>query len=106
MEFKIYDNPQKGYRFANKLIEERGHRCECCGNSEWLGQPIKLQVHHISGDKRDNRRENLQLLCLNCHAFTDNFCCKTKDKSDYKKDLTDKEYIQMLFNLAQQLDRL
>jgi predicted HNH restriction endonuclease len=35
--------------------------------------PIPLELHHVNGDNRDNRIENLQLLCPNCHALTDNY---------------------------------
>lgn len=48
-------------------------RCECCKNTEWMGQPIKLELHHINGIKDDLRIENLQILCPNCHAYTDNY---------------------------------
>lgn len=41
---------------------------------EWLGQPITLQIGHINGDWRDNRRENLRYLCPNCHALTETWC--------------------------------
>lgn len=53
------------------LIKIRGHQCECCKNTDWLDKPIKLEVHHISGDRTDNSLNNLQLLCPNCHSFTD-----------------------------------
>ena len=46
------------------------HRCEQCGNTEWQGVPIPLEVHHINGNRRDNDLCNLQLLCPNCHALT------------------------------------
>ena len=39
----------------------------------WLGAKIPLELHHINGDNTDNRIENLQLLCPNCHALTDNY---------------------------------
>lgn len=49
------------------------NRCEECGISEWRGRPLSLALHHINGDGRDNRLENLALLCPNCHSQTDNF---------------------------------
>lgn len=48
-------------------------KCECCNNTEWQGQPIALELHHINGVSDDLRLENLQILCPNCHAFTDNY---------------------------------
>jgi 5-methylcytosine-specific restriction endonuclease McrA len=30
-------------------------------------------LHHINGDGRDNRLENLALLCPNCHSQTENW---------------------------------
>jgi Zn finger protein HypA/HybF involved in hydrogenase expression len=49
------------------------HRCETCGISEWLGKPLSLALHHINGDGDDNRLENLEPLCPNCHSQTENF---------------------------------
>lgn len=51
-------------------LKER--RCEGCGLTEWRGAAIPLELHHMNGDRFDNRIENLQLLCPNCHAMTDN----------------------------------
>ena len=47
--------------------------CERCGISEWLGKQVALELHHINGDRADNRLENLQLLCPNCHSLTDTY---------------------------------
>ncbi|MFF1696652.1 HNH endonuclease [Streptomyces sp. NPDC058257] len=49
--------------------------CAGCGSTgEWLGHPITLQIDHVDGDWRDNRRENLRYLCPNCHALTETWC--------------------------------
>jgi hypothetical protein len=47
--------------------------CEDCGLTEWRGRPLSMALHHMNGDGRDNRLENLRLLCPNCHSQTENF---------------------------------
>jgi hypothetical protein len=47
--------------------------CERCGISEWLGEPLSVALHHVNGDRHDNRLENLQLLCPNCHSQTETY---------------------------------
>lgn len=63
-------------RLLKEGIKER--KCECCGNTEWMGKPIALELHHINAVKDDQRLENLVLLCPNCHALTDNYRGKNK----------------------------
>jgi DNA-binding CsgD family transcriptional regulator len=46
-------------------------RCRECGIEEWRGLPLALELHHINGERHDNRLENLALLCPNCHSQTD-----------------------------------
>ena len=58
-------------RLLNEGLKE--NRCEECGLTEWLGRPLSMALHHVNGDGRDNRLENLRLLCPNCHSQTDNF---------------------------------
>jgi hypothetical protein len=48
-------------------------RCELCGIDEWRGAPLSIQLHHVNGDGQDNRLENLELLCPNCHSQTDTY---------------------------------
>lgn len=60
-------------------------KCECCGNSEWNGKEIPLELHHIDGNHYNNKLENLQILCCNCHAQTDNY--RTRNKNANKEDI-------------------
>lgn len=46
-----------------------------------VGFRIPLELHHINGDHTDNRLENLQVLCPNCHALTDNYRGRNIGKS-------------------------
>lgn len=70
----------QSYKLKKRLLDEgfKEHKCECCGNSEWNGKPIALEIHHINGDSTDNRIENIQILCPNCHAQTDNYRGRNK----------------------------
>ena len=65
----------KSHVLKLKLIKDglKERLCESCGHTEWMGKPVPLELHHINGDRFDNRLENLRLLCPNCHALTDNY---------------------------------
>jgi transposase len=54
--------------------------CYECGISEWRGQALSLALHHVNGRGQDNRLENLQLLCPNCHSQTENFSGRNKGR--------------------------
>ena len=61
------------------LIGERGHRCESCKLSIWLNKSITLELDHIDGDIKNNVKDNLKLLCPNCHSVTPTWKGRNKD---------------------------
>lgn len=93
--FKRYEQPIKSQLLRRYIFQIKEYKCECCGNTEWLNQPINLEVHHIDGDKTNNTLENLQLLCPNCHSYTENYGSK---KIKGRKIISDEDFIQALKN--------
>jgi hypothetical protein len=49
------------------------HKCSSCNLTEWLGDPIPLELDHIDGCNTNNSLQNLRLLCPNCHSKTPTF---------------------------------
>lgn len=80
-ETKLKQSAHVKNRILKYNIKE--YKCEQCHNTIWNNRPIPLELHHINGNRFDNRLENLQLLCPNCHAQTDNYAGKNKNKKAY-----------------------
>ncbi len=67
---KDWQEYTKAFRVKKHLVRERGLQCENCKITEWLNKPITLELEHIDGDRTNNSKENLKLLCPNCHSYT------------------------------------
>lgn len=81
--FSSEETPEFLRRF---LMEKYDYKCQKCGWGEvnkTTGK-VPLQVHHIDGDCTNNREENLQLLCPNCHSLTPNHGSLNKNSKRYK----------------------
>lgn len=76
----IYDISSHIRRY---LFDKYNSSCQICGwnqVNQYTGK-IPLQIHHIDGNCLNNKEENLQLLCPNCHSLTDNFGSSNKNSS-------------------------
>ena len=92
----IFDGSHPTYqthKIRKRLLIEgyKLHVCESCGLSEWLSKPIPLELHHRNGVKTDNSFENIELLCPNCHAFTENYRAKNIKKLSARLETVDVE---------------
>ena len=70
-----YENLKSCKDKRKRIFEERGRKCEICGWQEVNPHCgiVPVQIHHINGDNKDDRPENLIVVCPNCHALTDKF---------------------------------
>lgn len=90
------ENTTKRGQHKQILINERGHKCEKCFNTHWLNNIIPLELEHIDGNNRNNLKENLLLLCPNCHALTDTW--RGRNINTGKRKVTDEELIDAINN--------
>lgn len=65
----------QSHKLRKRLLNEgyKSHQCENCFLSEWQGNQIPLELHHVDGNRYNNTLQNLKLLCPNCHALTDTY---------------------------------
>jgi len=53
-----------------RILTAQNGKCLICGLSEWLGKEIGLEIDHINGIHSDDSKDNLRILCPNCHSQT------------------------------------
>lgn len=55
------------------------YNCSKCGISNIYNDlPIVIQLHHKDGNRYNNKLNNLEFLCPNCHSQTSTFCGANK----------------------------
>lgn len=72
-QLKDWENYKRPCNLKHHLIKEKGYKCQMCGLTEWNKKDIILEIHHVDGNRLNNKLINLQLLCPNCHSTTDNW---------------------------------
>ena len=93
-DYFIKGNTRKAGYLIKKRLFRLGweNKCAICGQlPEHNGKELVLQVDHKNGDATDNRLENLQIICPNCHSQSLNFA--GRNKKTYKNNFLKKEYI-------------
>ena len=71
-EILVKNSSYQSFKLKKRLFQTKlkSAKCEKCG---WAKRSqdgrLPLELDHINGDKMDNRIENLQILCPNCHSL-------------------------------------
>lgn len=74
------------------VLQEQDNKC-LCGINIWNGKSLVLELEHKDGDTYNNKRENLELLCPNCHSQTSTWRGRNNTG---KKKVSDKKLMQAL----------
>lgn len=74
-------NPLKKRLLKENILKNECLKCKL--SDMWNGERIILQLDHINGNHRDNRLENLRILCPNCHSQTNTHSGKRHKKIYY-----------------------
>jgi predicted RNA-binding Zn-ribbon protein involved in translation (DUF1610 family) len=64
------DRRQESKRLRRALLESgRSYTCVFCGQGEiWNGKKLVLEIHHKNENWLDDRSDNLDFICPNCHS--------------------------------------
>lgn len=72
-----YDLKRKLLGFS--LIEDKC--CKCGWSEKRFGyEHSTCHLHHKNGDEKNNKLDNLELLCPNCHSLTPEYCVRKKNR--------------------------
>ena len=53
------------------ILEEQQGSCAICALPQtWNGKPLRFELDHVDGDRLNEDRSNLRLICPNCHSQT------------------------------------
>ena len=72
------------------------HYVEKEGVLLWNNKPLKLQLEHKNGIHDDNRLDNLEFICPNCHTQTSTYCGKNTTRSRTMKSWIEEKPTQLV----------
>lgn len=88
-----------------RIFYEQDEKCNQCGIKDWNGKPLSFGLEHKDGNHHNNKRDNLEILCPNCHSQTKYW--RGRNKPSNVKKVNDDELLETLlkhnWNMRQSL---
>lgn len=75
-------------RKRKRIILEQDGKCNKCGNDKWFNKKLPIEIDHIDGNRKNDKRNNLVGLCPNCHSITDTWRGKNLKGKEKRKQLS------------------
>ena len=77
-----------------RILYEQENKCNKCGLDEWLGHKFVLELEHKDGNNKNNNRDNLEMICPNCHSLTETW--RGRNKKERRHRVPDKQLLESL----------
>jgi len=88
-----------------RILYEQENKCNNCGLDKWLDKDIILELDHKDGNNKNNVRDNLEMICPNCHSLTQTW--RGRNKKERRHRVPDKQLLESLlvneWNMRQSL---
>jgi 5-methylcytosine-specific restriction endonuclease McrA len=94
---KILESKYEDLKFnnlRNRIIYEQDGECNSCKLKKWMNNPITLELEHKDGNRNNNERPNLEMLCPNCHSLTDTW--RGRNKTNKRSKISDEKLLESL----------
>lgn len=77
-----------------RILYDQNKKCNRCGLDEWMDTPLVLELEHKDGNHYNNERNNLEMLCPNCHSLTSTW--RGRNKRERKMRISDESLLESL----------
>jgi hypothetical protein len=83
--------------FRRYLIKEANYKCSECGwdKPNPITKTAILTVDHVDGNWKNNKFDNLKVICYNCHTLTVTFGSLNKNGMSYERLLQQRKSMAM-----------
>lgn len=103
---KPFAQRSKAIKISQILIEQNNKCLHCKIEQCWNNQFLVFQLDHIDGNRGNDNRDNLRLLCPNCHSQTETFGGKKNRKEVKISEFEFLKAIKETKSLRQALNKL